>query len=349
MRQDGGSGVKDHKVVSHEEWLSARTAFLAREKEFTRLRDDLNRQRRELPWERVEKPYVFDEPSGKQTLVQLFGKRSQLVVYDFMFSPDWNEGCPHCSFWADNFSGIDIHLDHRDVSFVVVSRAPLAKIEPFKKRMGWSFKWVSSFATDFNYDYQASFTPEETRRGAVLYNFSKTEMDMTDREGVSAFYKDGRGAVFHTYSCYARGIDLLNTAYNFLDLAPKRRDEDRLEWSQAWVRHHDGGHDASVARGHAAELPSRRSNRVGRDPPGRAHGARGRRLLLRVGRVRGGGVPAGRRPRGGRDALVGHRAFRSHRDRRRAPARRMPSAHVVEIAPAPMLPGGAGLLGAAAA
>jgi predicted dithiol-disulfide oxidoreductase (DUF899 family) len=227
------------KVVSREEWLAARTALLAKEKALTRLRDELARERRALPWVRVEKPYVFDGPHGPMTLADLFDGKSQLVVYHFMFSPDWNEGCPHCSFWADNFSGIDIHLNHRDVSFVVVCRAPLAKIEPFKKRMGWSFKWVSSLATDFNYDYQASFTPEETRSGAVFYNYSKTDMDMMDREGVSAFYKDGQGGVFHTYSCYARGIDLLNTAYNFLDLAPKGRDEDRLEWSQAWVRHHD--------------------------------------------------------------------------------------------------------------
>jgi predicted dithiol-disulfide oxidoreductase (DUF899 family) len=239
MKHDGSGGIGDHKVVSHEEWLSARTAFLAEEKEFTRRRDDLSRRRRELPWERVEKSYVFDGPGGKETLVQLFGQRSQLAVYHFMFGPDWKEGCPHCSFWADNFSGIGVHLDRRDLSFVVASRAPLARIEPFKKRMGWTFKWVSSAATDFNYDYQASFTPEQTRTRAVFYNYAKTDMDMTDREGVSVFYKDGQGAVFHTYSCYARGIDLLNTAYNFLDLAPKGRDEDALASSQAWVRHHD--------------------------------------------------------------------------------------------------------------
>jgi len=239
MRQGRGAGIDDHKVVSHEEWLAARTAFLVKEKEFTRLRDELNRARRELPWERVGKSYVFDSPGGKETLAQLFGKRSQLLVYHFMFSPDWDEGCPHCSFWADNFNGIDTHLGQRDVSFVAVSRAPLAKIEPFKKRMGWSFKWVSSFATDFNYDYQASFRSADTSKGAVFYNYVQTEMKTTDREGASAFLKDDEGTIFHTYSCYARGIDLLNTAYNLLDLAAKGRDEDRLEFSQAWVRHHD--------------------------------------------------------------------------------------------------------------
>jgi predicted dithiol-disulfide oxidoreductase (DUF899 family) len=239
MKGEGSNGIKEHKVVPHDEWLSARTTFLAKEKEFTRLRDDLSRQRRELPWERVDKSYVFDGPNGEETLVQLFGKRSQLLVYHFMFSPEWSEGCPHCSFWADNFNGIGVHLNQRDVSFVAVSRAPLAKIEPFKKRMGWGFKWVSSASTDFNYDYQASFTPEKTGGKGVFYNYSKMDMDMTDREGASAFYKDRSGAVFHTYSCYARGIDLLNTAYNFLDLAPKGRDEGGLEFTQAWVRHHD--------------------------------------------------------------------------------------------------------------
>jgi predicted dithiol-disulfide oxidoreductase (DUF899 family) len=239
MTKDGRSGITGHAVVSRKEWLSARTAFLAKEKEFTRLRDDLSRQRRELPWEKVDKSYAFDGPSGKETLAQLFGKRSQLVVYHFMFNPDWTEGCPHCSFWADNFNGIDVHLNHRDVSFVAISRAPLAKLEAFKKRMGWTFKWVSSGQTDFNYDYQASFTPEQIQSGAVLYNYSKTKMDMSDREGVSVFYKEKDGAVFHTYSSYARGIDMLNGAYHFLDLVPKGRDEERLKFTQEWVRYHD--------------------------------------------------------------------------------------------------------------
>jgi predicted dithiol-disulfide oxidoreductase (DUF899 family) len=234
-----GSSIKEHPVVSPDEWLSARTALLAKEKEFTRLRDELSRQRRDLPWEKVGKSYVFEGPGGKQTLAELFEERSQLVVYHFMFSPAWDEGCPHCSFWADNFNGIPIHLNHRDVTFVAVSRAPLSKIEPFKRRMGWNFKWVSSDENDFNYDYQASFTPDQVSSGAPVYNFATISPGTTDREGVSVFYKNESGTVFHTYSSYARGIDLLNTAYNYLDLVPKGRDEDGLSWTQAWVRYHD--------------------------------------------------------------------------------------------------------------
>jgi len=236
MSEDGGS-IKGHPVVSHEQWLSARTAFLAKEKEFTRLRDELSQRRRELPWEKVEKRYVFDGPRGKESLAELFENRSQLVVYHFMFSPDQNEGCKHCSFWADNFNGLGVHLNHRDVTFVAVSRAPLAKIDPFKKRMGWSFKWMSSHDNDFNYDYQASFSREQAQSGAVYYNFTKSKMDMSDREGTSVFYKDEAGTVFHTYSCYARGIDMMNAAYHYLDLVPKGRDEG--EFPQSWVRYHD--------------------------------------------------------------------------------------------------------------
>jgi predicted dithiol-disulfide oxidoreductase (DUF899 family) len=239
MTNNGSNGLKGHPVVSHEEWLSTRTAFLAREKEFTQLRDELSRQRRELPWEKVDKQYVFDGPNGKETLSELFENRSQLVVYHFMFPPEDNEGCPHCSFWADNFNGIGVHLNHRDVTFVAISRAPLAKIEQFKQRMGWSFKWVSSFQSDFNYDYQASFPPDAVQRGAVFYNYRQMDTGMMDREGASVFYKDENGAVFHTYSCYARGIDMLNGTYHFLDLVPKGRDEQGLDDPQAWVRHHD--------------------------------------------------------------------------------------------------------------
>ncbi len=238
MTNDGSTGIKDHPVVSREEWLSARTAFLAKEKEFTRLRDELSRQRRELPWVKVDKPYVFDGPNGKETLAELFENRSQLVVYHFMFSPAWDEGCKHCSFWADNFNSIVVHLNHRDVTLVAISRAPLAKIKRFKKRMGWSFKWVSSFQSDFNYDYHVSFTPKEVQSGAAFYNYTQTKAPQ-DREGVSVFYKDERGTVFHTYSSYARGIDILNTAYHYLDLVPKGRDEDGLKSPQAWVRYHD--------------------------------------------------------------------------------------------------------------
>jgi predicted dithiol-disulfide oxidoreductase (DUF899 family) len=237
----GRDGVQDHPVVSHEEWLSARTALLAWEKEFTRLRDDLSRQRRELPWEKVDREYVFETPDGdgkgKATLAELFGDKSQLVVYHFMFNPAGDEGCKHCSFWADNFDGIPIHLAHRDVSFVVVSRAPLAKLEAFRRRMGWSFRWVSAFANDFHHEYGVAFRPEEIRSGSVLYNYANVKMDMPDREGISVFRKDDAGNVFHTYSCYARGIDMVNGAYHFLDLVPKGRDEG--DQPQFWVRHHD--------------------------------------------------------------------------------------------------------------
>jgi predicted dithiol-disulfide oxidoreductase (DUF899 family) len=237
MSKDGSSGIKGHPVVSREQWLSARTALLAKEKEFTRLRDELSQHRRQLPWVKVEKKYAFEGPRGQESLAELFEKRSQLVVYHFMFSPEADEGCKHCSFWADNFNGIGAHLNHRDVTFVAVSRAPLAKIERFKKRMGWSFKWVSSHDNDFNYDYQASFSPEQIQSGSVYYNFAKAKIGMTEREGTSVFYKDEGGAVFHTYSCYARGIDMMNTAYHYLDLVPKGRDEG--DSPQSWVRYHD--------------------------------------------------------------------------------------------------------------
>jgi predicted dithiol-disulfide oxidoreductase (DUF899 family) len=231
--------VKQHPVVSHEEWLAARTAFLTKEKDFTRLRDELNRQRRELPWEKVDTPYVFEGPNGRETLADLFEGRSQLVVYHFMFGPESDAGCKHCSLWADNFNPVGVHLNHRDVTMVAISRAPLNKIDAFRKRMGWTFKWLSSAGTDFNYDFLASFRPEQIASGSVFYNYETTPMDMADREGVSVFYKDEVGAIFHTYSTYARGIDMLNTAYHYLDLVPKGRDEDRLEFTQAWVRYHD--------------------------------------------------------------------------------------------------------------
>lgn len=236
MLHDGSTAIKDHPVASREQWLVARAELLAKEKEFTQLRDQLSRDRRALPWVRVEKLYRFDGPGGQETLAQLFGTRSQLVVYHFMFAPEWAEGCRHCSFWADHFDGMGVHLNHRDVTMVVVSRAPLAKIEQFRQRMGWRFKWVSSHDTDFNDDCHVSFTPEALQSGKVFYNYRQTDEDVTDREGVSVFYKDARG-VFHTYSCYARGIDMLNTTYHFLDLAPKGRDE--RDGPQAWVRHHD--------------------------------------------------------------------------------------------------------------
>ncbi len=232
-------GPREHTVASEQDWLVARKELLAKEKEFTRLRDELNRQRRDLPWVKVEKQYTFDGPAGKETLADLFGKKSQLIVYHFMFNPEANEGCPHCSFWADHYDATVPHLNQRDVSFVVISRAPLSRIAPFKKRMGWSFKWVSSGQTDFNYDYQASFRAEDIKSGAALYNYVRVAMNMKDREGISVFCKDEAGDIFHTYSCYARGIDMVNTTYHFLDLVPKGRDEDPPHSPQDWVRYHD--------------------------------------------------------------------------------------------------------------
>jgi predicted dithiol-disulfide oxidoreductase (DUF899 family) len=227
-----------HKVVSKKEWLAARKALLVKEKKFTHLREQLAQQRRQLPWVKVEKDYVFDGPKGRETLSDLFDGRSQLVVYHFMFGPDWGEGCSHCSFWADHYDGMGVHLNQRDVSFVVVSRAPLAEILPFKKRMGWDFKWVSSFGNDFNYDFHASFRPEEIEKGSIFYNYENVAMDMTDREGISVFFKDKKGGIFQTYAAFARGIDMVNTTYQFLDLVPKGRDENP-EDPQDWVRYHD--------------------------------------------------------------------------------------------------------------
>jgi predicted dithiol-disulfide oxidoreductase (DUF899 family) len=222
-------------VVGHGEWLEARKELLAKEKEFTRARDELTRQRLELPWEPVEKEYVFDGREGKRTLADLFDGRSQLLVYHFMFDPEDDAGCPVCSFWADNFEPVVEHLEHRDVTMIAISRAPLAKIEAYRKRMEWSFPWVSSFEIDFNHDYGVFFTPEE--QDEAVYNYGTLAPRNPDREGASVFAKDENGNVFHTYSAYARGIDLVNTTYNYLDLVPKGRDEDGR--GAFWVRRHD--------------------------------------------------------------------------------------------------------------
>ena len=231
-------GIKEHKVVPQKAWLMARRRLLAKEKKFSRLRDQLNRQRRELPWVKIEKEYVFDGPGAKVTLAELFGEKSQLIVYHFMFGPGWKEGCPHCSFWADHYDSVNMHLGARDTALAVVSRAPLKEIAPFKKRIGWRFRWVSSIGNDFNFDFHVSFTPEEIRSGKLFYNYGPLAMDIDEREGVSALYKDKKGNIYHTYSSYARGIDLLNTTYNFLDLTAKGRDE-KPGSSQDWVRFHD--------------------------------------------------------------------------------------------------------------
>ena len=229
-----------HKVVSEEEWLDARKALLAEEKEFTRQRDELSRRRRELPWVKVEKNYVFEGPKGKETLADLFDGRSQLIVYHFMFGPDWQEGCPFCSFLADHIDGSVVHLAQRDVTLLAVSRAPLPAIEAFKKRMGWRFKWVSSHGSDFNFDYQVSFVKNEKAKGKVYYNYEMGEFPSEEAPGTSVFYKDGNSNVFHTYSAYARGSEVLIGAYNYLDLAPKGRDETGPHHNLTdWVRHHD--------------------------------------------------------------------------------------------------------------
>jgi len=221
-------------VVGHDEWLAAREELLGKEKEFTRARDELTKQRQALPWEAVEKEYVFAGPNGKETLADLFEGRSQLVVYHFMFGPEDDAGCKSCSFWADNFNPNVIHLNARDVSFAAVSRAPIEALEAYRQRMGWDFRWVSSGGTDFNFDYGVSFAPDQ--QDQKIYNYGSLAPNIADREGMSVFAKDD-GAIFHTYSAYARGIDLLNTAYNYLDLVPKGRDEG--ERGQHWVRRHD--------------------------------------------------------------------------------------------------------------
>ncbi len=225
-----------HQIVSHEEWIAARKRFLAKEKEFTHLRDELSRERRDLPWESVKKEYVFEGENGRETLADLFGKHSQLIVYHFMYDPDWEIGCKSCSFWADNFNGVIPHLNQRDVSMVAVSRAPLQKLQAQARRLGWTFKWVSSFGSDFNFDYNVSFSPETLARREASYNYATQELDSTEMPGISAFFRDG-GQIFHTYSTYGRGLDMLNTAYHYLDLAPKGRDEDGLPYPMAWVKH----------------------------------------------------------------------------------------------------------------
>ena len=228
-----------HEVVSKGEWVEARKRLLAKEKEFTRMREQLSAERRALPWVRIDKDYRFDGPNGRETLAQLFGDRSQLVVYHFMFAPEWDVGCKNCSFWADNFNGITAHLRQRDVAFAAVSRAPLAKLQAFAKRLGWTFKWVSSQGTDFNYDFEVSFQPDALARGEATYNFAKLQNGNSDMPGISVFAKDESGAIFRTYSTFGRGLDMMNTAYHYLDLVPKGRDEAGLPFTMAWVKLRD--------------------------------------------------------------------------------------------------------------
>jgi predicted dithiol-disulfide oxidoreductase (DUF899 family) len=236
--------MQPHKIVSHEEWQKARKAHLEKEKAFTRLRDELSAERRALPWEKVEKNYVFETEDGKKTLSELFGKNSQLVIYHFMWLWKKDVGCSGCSFLADHFDGPNMHLKHHDVSLVAVSRAPLDKFLAYKKRMGWKFKCASSQGSDFNFDYHVSFTDEQVAKGKVYYNYEMAEGGMDELPGLSVFYKNDKGEVFHTYSTYARGGDMLIGAYNFLDLTPKGRNEDEI---MDWMRRHDEYEDKGAS------------------------------------------------------------------------------------------------------
>jgi len=225
-------------IVSHDAWIEARTALLAKEKEFTRLRDELSRERRALPWEQVTKDYVLTGPDGPEPLADVFAGRSQLIVYHFMYPEDWDDGCSSCSFWADNFDPVIVHLNALDVTMVAVSISPIEKLEAYRRRMGWSFRWLSAHGTDFSRDLGVSFTPEEAAEGAV-FNYRVQKPGITEREGMSVFYKDESGRIFHTYSTYARGIDIFNTAYNYLDTVPLGRQEGDGRGNQWWVKRHD--------------------------------------------------------------------------------------------------------------
>jgi predicted dithiol-disulfide oxidoreductase (DUF899 family) len=232
--------MTQHQIVSHHEWLAARKALLAKEKEFTRLRDQLAAERRALPWIKVEKQYVFDGPDGKETLANLFGRHSQLIVKHFMLGPDWSDGCIGCSFELDHFDGIVAHLEQRDVSYVAVSRAPWPKIQAFRKRMGWQIKWVSSYGSDFNYDFHVSFTSDEIAHGEAYYNYDRRQVSVDELSGRSVFYKDASGEVFHTYSSYGRGGEDVLGTYRLLDIVPKGRNETGPNRNLSdWVRHHD--------------------------------------------------------------------------------------------------------------
>jgi predicted dithiol-disulfide oxidoreductase (DUF899 family) len=231
---------EDRKIVSQTDWLAARRELLAREKQLTRQRDEIDRQRRELPWVKVERKYVFDGPNGKETLSDLFGDRTQLIVSHFMLGPGWKEGCVGCSFRSDHVDGCLPHLEHHDVSLVTISRAPFAEIEAFRRRMGWKFKWLSSHGSEFNYDYHVSWTPEEIKSGKVYYNYEMRNFVSEDLSGISIFFKDGDGGIFHTYSTYGRGDELVDATYMYLDLTPKGRNEAGRHHNLAdWVRHHD--------------------------------------------------------------------------------------------------------------
>lgn len=245
--------MKNNPIVSREEWLESRKRLLQKEKELTRLRDQLSAARRELPWVLIDKPYVFEGPQGRRTLADLFDGSGQLMTYHFMFGPSWPQGCPSCSYLADHVDGALVHLQQRDVKVMAVSRAPYSQIAPFKRRMGWQFDWVSSYGTEFNYDFQASHAPQDISNNTAYYNYELLEYPAEETHGLSVFYKDATGDVFHTYSSYARGAEMLVNTYNILDMMPKGRDEDGFEFPMAWVRHHDR-YDADVASSTAHDI-----------------------------------------------------------------------------------------------
>ena len=239
-------GAENHRIVSRKDWLAERKALLAHEKELTHLRDKIAAERRALPWVRIDKRYVFETPEGPRTLADLFEGRSQILVQHFMFGPGWEQGCPSCSFMADHSDGMAVHLAHRDVTFIAISRAPLAEIERFRQRMGWRFKWVSSYGSDFNYDFGVSFTPEEVAKGELNYNYGRWPHAYEEWPGVSAFFKNDADEVFHTYSTYGRGVEVMMGTYAMLDLMPKGRDEREVEYKMEWIRHHDRYESAPV-------------------------------------------------------------------------------------------------------
>jgi predicted dithiol-disulfide oxidoreductase (DUF899 family) len=257
--------IERPKVVSQADWLSARKELLMKEKQLTRQRDEIDRQRRELPWVKIEKNYIFYGPNGQQSLADLFEDRGQLIVSHFMFGPGWKEGCVGCSFRSDHVDGALAHLEHHDVSLVTISRAPLAEIEAFKKRMGWRFRWFSSYDSDFNYDYHVSFTKEEIATGKVYYNYESRKFVSEELSGISVFYKNGTGEIFHTYSTHGRGDEMLATAYMYLDLTPKGRNETGPRHNLTdWVRHRDRYDVAGIVNAEgrfAAAQPSESSCR----------------------------------------------------------------------------------------
>ena len=236
------------KIVSPQEWLDARLSLLSKEKELTRLHDQLAQQRTQLPWVRVDKPYTFEGANGKVSLSDLFGDKTQLAVWHFMLGPGWQEGCPSCSLLADHMNGVLPHLAARDVQYVAISRAPYAEIAPFKARMGWQFDWVSSHETEFNRDFHVSFTKDELAKGQFYYNYGLDGFPSEEAPGLSAFIKAEDGSVYHTYSTYARGAESLLSMYALLDMMPKGRNEAGLPWPMAWVRHHDRYGNTALSR-----------------------------------------------------------------------------------------------------